>query len=126
MPVGKEIGSFNGDFTSVRIREINGEERVIEGTYEIQVSGQLSGIATGTITFTGSNDTGVVADLGVGYLDSGDVLSAKGQGVYWSGDKGAWEVRSAYLLGGQAVVSEGQVILDGGKFSLKGKILELT
>ena len=74
----------------------------------------MSGIATGTITFTGSNDTGVVADLGVGYLDSGDVLSAKGQGVYWSGDKGAWEVRSTYLLGGQAIVSEGQVSATAG------------
>lgn len=126
MPTGKEIGKFDGKFTAVRVREINGEERVIEGTYEAKISGQMSGTGTGTITFTGLNDRGTVSDLGVGYLDSGDVTTARGQGVYFLSQKGQWEVRSAYLLGDQAVVSEGQITLSDGVFSLKGKILELT
>lgn len=125
MPVGKEIGSFKGKFTSVRVCEINGDQRVIEGTYEAKLSGKLSGTATGTITFAGVNKRGTISDLAVGYLDSGDVVSAKGQGVYWAGKKGSWEIRSAYLIGNQKVVSEGRVSLSNGSFSLKGKIFEL-
>lgn len=127
MPAGKEIGSFEAKVTSVRVREINGEERVIEGTYEGTVTGQMSGRATGTLTFTGINDRGTISDLGIGYFDSGDVVSARGQGVYWAGQKGQWELRAAYLLGDQTVVSEGQVTMaKDGSFSLKGKIVELT
>lgn len=126
MPAGKELATFQGEFTSVQIREINGEERVIVGAYQVQVSGQLSGLATGTITFTGINDRGTCSDLGIGYLDSGEVLSARGQGVYWLSDKGQWEFRGAYLLGDQTVVSEGQITLANGTFSLGGKVLELT
>jgi hypothetical protein len=126
MPLGKEIGSFSGKITSVRVLEINGEERVIEGTYEAELSGQMAGTGTGTLTFRGLNDRGTVTDLGVGYLASGDVPSARGQGVYFLSGKGQWEVRSAYLLGDQPIVSEGQITLKNGSFSLKGKIFELT
>lgn len=126
MPVGKELGSYTGKFTSIRVREINGEERVIEGTYEGQVSGQLSGTFTGTMTFSGLNDRGTISDLGVGYLDSGDVLSARGQGVYWAGGKGQWETRSAVLVGDQTIVAEGQITMAKGTFSLKGTVAELT
>lgn len=126
MPVGKEIGSFDGNFTSIRIQEINGEERVIEGTYEIAVSGQLSGTATGTLTFSGLNDRGTVSDLGVAYLASGDAPSARGQGVYFLSEAGQWQIREAYLLGDQPIVSEGQITLADGAFTLAGKIFELT
>ena len=126
IPAEKEIGGYDGKFTSIRVCEINGEERVIEGTYEIRVSGELSGTATGTMTFTGLNERGTFSDLGVGYLDSGDVLSAKGQGVYWSGSKGQWETRGAWMLGDQMIVGEGQITMDDGIFSLKGRIRELT
>ncbi len=126
MPAGKEIGSFSGKFTSVRVREINGEERIIDGTYEAAVSGQLSGTATGSMTFSGLNDRGMLNDLGVGYLDSGDVVSYKGQGVYWAGDKGQWEGRAAVIIGDQTVVAESQITLANGSFSLKGTLVELT
>lgn len=126
MPAQKEIGRFEGKFTSVRVREINAEERIIDGTYEAAVSGQLSGTATGTMTFSGLNDRGMVNDLGVGYLDSGDVLSYKGQGVYWAGNKGQWETRAAVIIGDQAIVAESQITLANGTFSLKGTLLELT
>lgn len=126
MPAGKEIGSFDAKITSVRVREINGEERIIDGSYEAHVSGQLSGTATGTLTFTGLNDRGMLNDLGIGYLDSGDVLSYKSQGVYWVGDKGRWETRAAVLLGDQTAVVEAQITLANGSFSMKGKLLELT
>ena len=124
MPVGKELGSFDAKITSIRICEVNGDDRVIEGTYEAEVSGQLSGTATGTMTFTGSNDSGSFTDLGVGYLDSGDALSGKGQGVYWLTKPGEWEIRGAFTLGTQRVVSEGRIEL--ASRSMRGKILELT
>ena len=127
MPVGKELGGFKGKFTSIRTIAINGDDdRVIEGTYEAKVTGKLSGIATGTMTFSGANARGTFSDLGVGYLDSGKVLSGKGQGVYWKGKKGSWEIRGAFMLSGQMLVSEGQVTMSkSGEFGLKGKIFEL-
>ena len=124
MPAGKEIGTFDAKITSIRVVEINGDERVIEGTYEADVTGQLSGLATGTMTFRGLNDRGTFSDLGVGYLDSGAALSAQGQGVYWQAESGRWEVRAAYQLGDQHVVSEGTINLE--KRSLTGKIFELS
>jgi hypothetical protein len=126
MPLGKELGSFDGKITSVRVREINGEERIIEGTYEAGISGSMAGTGTGTLTFRGLNDRGTVSDLGVAYLASGDAPSARGQGVYFLSGKGQWQVRCAYLLGDQPLVSEGQITLAKGSFSLKGKIFELT
>lgn len=124
MPTGKEIGSIMSKITSIRVREINGEERVIEGTHEVELSGQMTGTGTGTMTFTGLNDRGSVRDLGVGYLTSGDVVSAEGQGVYWLTKPGNWEIRMAYLLAGQPVVLEGSIELESR--TLKGKMLELT
>ncbi len=126
MPVGNEIGSYEAKFTSVRIVEIHGEERVIEGSFMGGVSGQLSGTVSGTATFTGSNERGTLTTLSVGYLDSGDVLSGKGQGVYWSDSSGKWETRAAFMLGEQMIVGEGQINLSDGEFTWTGKILELT
>ena len=126
MPAGKELGTFDGKFTSIRVREISGEDRVIEGTYEAEISGELGGTATGTITFSGPNDRGTTSDLGVGYLNTGVALSARGQGIYFLVEPGNWEYRAAYLLGDQAVVSEGQITMANGVFSLKGTIWELT
>ena len=127
MPVGKELGGFKGKFTSIRTLAINSDDdRVIEGTWEAKMTGKMSGIATGTMTFSGANERGTFTDLGVGYLDSGKVITGKGLGVYWGGKKGSWEIRGAFMLSNQMVVSEGQVTLSkGGEFGLKGKIFDL-
>ena len=126
MPVGNEIGSFKANFTSVRTVEINGEEVVTEGSYMGKVSGQLSGTVTGTVTFSGTNERGTMTGLSVGYLESGDVLPGKGQGVYWSGGKGKWETRSAFMLPEAMLVGEGQIALADGEFTWSGKLFELT
>jgi hypothetical protein len=39
---------------------------------------------------------------------------------------GTWEVRSAYMIGDQKVVSEGQIVMAGEEVSMEGKIYELT
>ena len=126
MPVGNEIGGYEGNFTSIRTVEVNGDERIVEGTYIAKASGQLSGTITGTMTFSGRNERGTLTDLGVAYLDSGESPSSKGQGVYWSNAAGQWEIRAAYMLGDQMIVGEGQITLSNGEFSLAGKIFELT
>ena len=124
MPLGKEIGEYSANFTSIRIAEINGDQRVIEGNYEGDVTGQMAGQVTGTMTFTGTNDRGSVSDKGVGYLATGDALSGEGGGVYWLTAPGEWEVRAAFTLtGGQTLVGEGQIKL--ADRSMKGKIFEL-
>ena len=90
------------------------------------VSGQLNGTVTGTVTFSGSNDSGTMTGLSVAYLDSGEVLPDKGQGVYWSGGNGKWETRAAFLLPDAMMAGEGQISLADGKFTWSGKVLELT
>ena len=126
MPTGNEIGGYEGKFTSIRTVEIHGEERVIEGSFMADISGPLGGTISGTATFTGSNERGTLTSLSTAYLNSGDVLSSKGQGVYWSGGKGQWETRAAFILGDQMSVGEGQITLSGGIFSWIGKLVELT
>ena len=129
MPVGKELANFEAKFTSVRTVAINGEEVVTEGSYMGKVSGQLSGTVTGTATFTGTTGAsarGTMTALSVGYLDSGDVLPGKGQGVYWATSAGNFETRAALMLGDQMVVGEGQIALANGEFTWSGKLFELT
>ena len=126
MPAGNEIGSYEAKFTSVRTVEIHGEERVIEGSFMADVSGGVSGTISGTATFTGTNERGTLTTLSVAYLDSGDVLSSKGQGVYWFGGNGKWETRAAFILGDQMSIGEGQITLLDGVFSWAGKLVELT
>ena len=126
MPVGKEIGVFKGTFTSVKTCTINGDDGVVEGTYTAKVTGQIAGTAVGTLTFSGANGSGTLGDLGTGYLDSGDVVNYKGQGVYWSGKHGVWETRAGVKMGDQMIVAEAQVKMKDGEFSLSGKLFELT
>ena len=96
-----------------------------KGDPEIRRS-QLSGTVTGTATFSGTNDRGTITTLSVGYLDSGDVLPGKGQGVYWSDGSGKWQTRAAFMLPDAMVVGEGQVALADGEFTWNAKLFELT
>lgn len=126
MPVGKQLGSFDGTFSAIRVVEVGDDTRVLEGTYTATVSGQLKGVANGSMTFDGRSERGTFNDRGVGFFESGEVVNAKGQGVYWAGSQGTWEIRGAFQLGEQMVVSEGQVVLNGEEVTLKGNIYELT
>ncbi len=126
MPVGKELGTYTGKFSSVRICEINGDQQIAEGSYTAKVSGEISGTAVGTMTFDGTNERGTYTELGVGYLDSGDVTTYKAHGVYWFGGKGnGWQTRAAVMMGDQTLVVEGQIKMSDGVFSLSGKVAEL-
>ena len=125
MPVGKELGNYKGTFSSLRVCEINGEQQIAEGSYTGKVSGDLSGTAVGTMTFTGTNERRILSDLGSAFLDSGEVITYKGQGVYWYGSNGNWETRAAAVMGDQTLVAEGQITMSDGVFSLSGKVAEL-
>lgn len=126
MPAGKELGTYSGKFSSIRVVEVGEGTRILEGTYSGTVSGQIKGIAKGTMTFDGRTERGTFNDKGVGFFASGEVVNSKGQGVYWQGSQGNWEIRGGFALGDQMVVSEGQVIMDGEEVLLKGKIFELS
>ena len=99
---------------------------VTEGSYMGRLSGKLSGTFTGTATFSGTNGRGTITALGVGYLDSGEALPGKGQGVYWSDGNGKWETRAAFMLPDAMLVGEGQIALADGEFTWNAKISELT
>lgn len=126
MPAGKEIGSYKATFNSVRVCEINGEEQLVEASYSSKVVGQLSGTGVATMKFSGNGQRGTLADVGIGYLASGDVVTYKGQGVYWASKQGNWETRAAVMVGDQMCVAEGQISMSDGLFSSSGKIFELT
>ena len=126
MPVGKQLATYKGTMTSVRVCETNGGDEIVEGTYTAKMSGEMSGTAVGTMTFTGSNERGTLADRGAGYLDSGSVESYVANGAYWSGSQGNWETRAAVVMGDQVLVVEGQITMSDGVFSLSGTVSELT
>ncbi len=126
MPVGKELAKYKGTMTSVRVCETNGGDEIVEGTYTAKMSGEMSGTAVGTMTFTGSNERGTLTDRGAGYLDSGSVESYKAHGAYWSGNQGNWETRQAVVMGDQMLVVEGQITMSDGVFSVSGTVSELT
>lgn len=127
MPAGKQLGKFDGKFTSIRVLKVRDDNsRVLEASYSAGVTGELAGTAKGTMTFDGRAENGVLTDRGFGIFASGEAVNAKGQGVYWGGADGTWEIRGAFKLGEQMVVSEGQVIMDGQDVLLKGNIFALT
>ena len=78
------------------------------------------------MTFDGVTQRGTMSAYVVGFFASGDVVNGKGQGVYWQGNQGGWEIRGAFEMGHKMLVSEGQVSMNGEQVLLKGKILELT
>jgi hypothetical protein len=125
MPVGKTMGEYQGTFTSIRHCETDGEGQLIEGSYIAKVSGEISGTASGTMRFSGTNDRGTLAELGTGYWDSG-VESYKGSGAYWASSQGNWETRAAIMMGDQMLVVEGQITMSDGVFSLNGTVSQLT
>ena len=60
MPVGKQLGKFDGKFNSIRIVEVNDDNtRILEGSYSAAVTGDLAGTAKGTMTFDGAAERGV-------------------------------------------------------------------
>jgi hypothetical protein len=122
MPVGKELGTYSGAFNYVKYAD----DGSVEGSYTAKVTGDLAGTATGTMTFVGGTDRGVCADRGAGYLTAGDVVPYHGQGAYWSTSQGHWEVRIAFMVGENRVVSEGQITMKDGVFSLTGTLSELS
>ena len=126
MPVGKELATFDGKFDAITVAEVGEGTRVLEGNYSASLSGQMQGVAKGTITFDGRAERGVFSDQGVGFFDSGDVANGRGRGVYWASGAGVWEIRGAFEIGDQLVVSEGQVSMSGSDVLLSGKIFELT
>ena len=126
MPAGKQIGTYEATFTSVRIVDNDGDHRIFEGSYSGAVTGDLNATIMGTMTFEGTDDRGTLSDRGVGYFDSGDIAPGKGQGVYWRNGNGVWETRAAFILPEQALVGEGQITLSKGNLTMSGKVFELT
>jgi hypothetical protein len=126
MPVGKTLATYEGTLTSVRVCEGSGGEEIVEATYKAKMSGEMSGTAVGTMTFTGSNERGTLGDRGAGYLDSGGVESYKAAGAYWATSQGNWETRAAAVMGDQMLVVEGQITMSDGDFSVSGTVSELT
>ncbi len=125
MPLGKELGEFSANFTSVRVVEVDGDQTVIEGNYDGETTGPLSGVVTGTLTFSGTNERGSLEDKGVGYLATGESLTGTGRGVYWLTSPGVWETRAGITLSnGATMVAESTVTLETR--SMKGKLFELA
>ena len=123
MPLGKEIGSFSVKSTCIRVIEVDGDARVLEGSFEGEVSGQLNGAILGTNTFTGTNEKGTYQGHGVGLLASGSVNSTS-SGVYWLSGPNEWQTRGAVNLAtGETIVGEGTIKFADRTWS--GKIFEL-
>ncbi len=126
MPVGKQLGKFKGSFSSVAITDRNRDVDTVVGSYMAKVTGDIAGTASGTMTFTGSNERGLLKDLGMGYLDSGEAAPYTAQGVYWATKQGNWETRAAVIMGDQMMVVEGQIKMSADGFATSGGVFALT
>lgn len=125
-PVDVHVAAERIQLTLDIVTDRSGDVDTVEGSYMAKVSGDIAGTASGTMAFTGSNERGLLKDLGVGYLDSGEVAPYTAQGVYWSNKQGHWGTRAAVIMGDQMMVVEGQIKMTGDGYTTTGGVFALT
>ena len=125
MDVGKELSTYDGVFSPLRTREVNGDETVVETTYSTKTSGDLAGTAMGTMTLSGTIERGTITELGNLFLDAGGGGPYRSQGVYWVDGTGNWQFRRMGIYGDLVYLAEDHCRLSDGVISVTGKLSEL-
>lgn len=112
MPLGKQIGAYEGKSTSINVVSL-GDQDVVEATYEGTTTGDLAGPWIGTATYSGTDEEGEVHFAGIGWPEpSGERVKFEGSGLYKRIATNRWQTRVALRSSqGDQMVSEGQVEL---------------
>jgi hypothetical protein len=121
MALGKEIGDFSFQITSVSYA---GEE----GSIDVNVDGTATAFGTvlGTMTFhveAPGDKSGALGWRGQGFLESGENVVGVGEGAWEECGKHQWRTRLIIRISdGQVFASDG--LLDLASRTLKGKNIE--
>ena len=78
MPLGKQIGAYEGKSTAINVISL-GDQDVVEANYEGTTSGDLPGPWVGTATYTGTDEEGDIHFAGIGWPEpSGERVKFEG------------------------------------------------
>lgn len=116
MPMGKELGKFSMNATSITNLPSDGGFRYGEGNFEGTVTGEMAGAVLLTLSFKSADmKDGTYTTVAAGFLENGDVVNGEGGGSYQSIGPGKWRMR------GTDVLNDGSVILVEGEMDLASR-----
>ena len=126
MAIGKEVGTFSANSTSIKVSVDSDGGRVFEINYEGTVSGGWTGTVLSTMTArTHDYQTGTYTADVVAYLDNGHILSGQGAGVLSGLGNHKWQINGVDLVSdGSRISAEGVMSLADRNFS--GTLSEIT
>lgn len=125
MAIGKEIGTWTSNATSIT-KEVDGAGRhLFTLNCEGKVSGAWNGSTLMTVRVTSSDlKSGTYTATAAVYLDDGTAMTADGAGVLGSAGAHKWQMNgSALVEDGSRIAFEGTMSL--GERSLNGKLFEI-
>ena len=123
MALGKLMGEYSFKATSNTYTPGPGSAITQQINYRGTVTGQLTGVAEGTLTVVAepSAKSGNWSWCGASYLDNGDIVGATAQGTWEPSGKHKWRLRgSASFSDGRITATEGEADLE----TLAGKLSE--
>lgn len=126
MAIGKEVGKFNANSTSITASVDAGGTRVFEMNYEGTISGGWSGMVLSTMIARSDDfETGTYTAEVVAYLDDGQILSGQGSGVLKSLGGHKWQINGVDLVSdGSRISVEGVMSL--ADRNLSGSLSEIS
>ena len=126
MAIGKEVGKFNANSTSITASVDSDGARVFVINYEGTVSGGWTGMVLSTLTAK-SNDfeTGTYTADVVAYLDNGQILTGQSAGILKSLGGHKWQLNSVDLVSDGSRVST-EAIMSLADRNLSGSLSEIS
>ena len=124
MALGRQTGEFS--FKGISSTYIPGPDNAVttQINFEGSQSGDQPGVVQGTLTVAGAGDkSGTWTWCGVGFLENGDSVTAKGQGKWETVGPHSWRLRGLINASdGVTAAVEGEG--DLASRSLSGKLFE--
>jgi len=127
MPIGKEIGSFSLNSTSLRIGVDAGGNNTVTITLEGEVSGGWSGtvLSTMDVTMADLNESGSYVSNVAVYLNDGGIVTGSGTGIIAAIGNHKWRLNGVDVISdGSRIAMEAEIELATRKMT--GKIFEIT
>ena len=113
MAIGKEIGAFTSQVTSMTKSIDDQGDHSFVMNIEGSVSGGWSGAVVGSITATSKDmKSGRYTAEFAGYLEDGSIVTGSGSGILSTSGKHQWQLNGTALLSdGSGVATEGSLVL---------------
>ena len=126
MAIGKEVGTFSTNSTSITSSVDANGDKVFVMNYEGTVSGGWNGMVLSTLTARSSDfQTGTYTANVTAYLDDGQILTGEASGLLKSLGGHKWQLNGVDLVSdGSRIASEGVMSLADRNFS--GTLSEIS